>query len=207
MDIKNAAGKVYNGDLVLSYYTNFNTERGHVNVDLRDADFVSIVKHIKWDLSGGGGRLSATTDADLEYDKEGNLLMTGKGTLKIRDANLWEVPIINSFGHLASPWLGDKWGLISDLDADFKYKKDYVEANNIHTNGDVVALRSKGKYFWATGDFNFLVHAEVLKSVLPFKIITKIFDPITGLMESRVVRKQGKISWEKISWNEKFFSK
>ena len=207
MYIKNAYGKVYGGDLALYYHTNFDTEKGHVSVDLQNVDFVSIVKHIKWDLEGEGGLLSATTDADLAYDQQDNLLMTGLGTLKVRDANLWEVPIINSFGRLASPWLGNKWGVISDLDADFQFKESYVESKDIHTNGNVVALRGQGKYFWATGNFNFLVHAEVLKTVLPFKLMTKMFDPITGLMESRVVRKHGKISWEKISWNEKFFSK
>ncbi len=205
MDIENVKGKVYNGDLSLTYYTNFETETGKIKVELNNADFVPIVKHIKWDLSGEGGKLSATTEADLEYDDNNNLLMSGKGTIKVRDANLWEVPILNTFGQLTSKWLGNRWGVISDLDADFKYEKDHIYSNNIHTNGNVVALRSRGKFFWATGDFNFLVHAEVLKSVLPFKMLTRIFDPITGLMESRVIREDGEIKWEKMSWHEAFF--
>jgi hypothetical protein len=205
MDIKNAEGKVYNGDLKLGYHTNFDTAKGWVKIDLKNSDFVPVVKHIKWDLNGEGGKISVKTEAQLEYDPEDNLLMTGTGTLKIREANLWAVPIINDFGKLTSKWLGNKWGVITEMDADFKYKKDHIYSNNIHTNGNVVSLRSEGKYYWATGNFNFLVHAEVLKSMLPFKIITRIFDPITGLMETRVVRDKGKIKWHKISWHDTFF--
>jgi len=205
MDIKNAVGKVYNGDLKLEYHTNFDTEKGWVKIDLKDSDFVPVVKHIKWDLNGEGGKISLKTEAQLEYDSEDNLLMTGKGTLKIREANLWAVPLINAFGQLTSKWIGNKWGVITDLDADFQYKKDHIYSDNIRTNGNVVSLRSEGKYFWSTGNFNFLVHAEVLKSMLPFKIITKIFDPITGLMETRVVRDKGVIKWQKISWHDTFF--
>ncbi len=205
MDIKNVDAKVYGGDLDLAYYTNFNTGKGNIKIDLKNSDFVSMVKHIKWDLSGDGGKLSATTDALLDYDKDDNLLMTGKGTIEIKDANLWEVPLINSFGQLTSKWLGEKWGVISELNAEFKYKKDHIVSNNIQTNGDVVALKSNGKLFWTTGDFNFLVHAELLKTMLPFKMLTVLFDPITGLMENRVIRKNGEIKWEKISWYETFF--
>jgi len=206
MDIKNAKGKVYNGDLALAYHTNFDTEKGNVKVNLKDSDFTPVVKHIKWNLNDDGGKISVETEANLEYDSEDNLLMTGKGVLKIREANLWEVPLINAFGQLTSKWLGNKWGVITDLDATFQYKKDHIYSKDIHTNGNVVALRSEGKYYWSTGNFNFLVHAEVLKSILPFKIMTKIFDPITGLMETRVVRDKGKIKWQKISWHDTFFS-
>ena len=206
MDIANATGKVYNGTLDLYYHTNFDTEKGKVKVNLQNADFVPVVKHIKWDLNGDGGKMSVTTDANLEYDKDDNLLMTGKGSLKIKDANLWEVPLINAFRQLAKQWMGKRWGIISELNADFQYKKDHIFSNNMHTNGNVIALRSKGEYYWSTGDFNFLIHAEIMKSILPFKIITKIFDPISGLMESRVIRKNGEIKWKKVSWREKFFS-
>jgi hypothetical protein len=207
MDIKNATGKVYNGDLNLAYHTNFDTEKGNVKINLKDSEFAPVVKHIKWDLNGEGGKISVDTEANLSYDTEDNLLMTGKGTLKIREANLWEVPLINAFGQLTSKWIGNKWGVITDLDADFQYKKDHIYSNNMHTNGNVVALRSEGKYYWSTGNFNFLVHAEVLKSMLPFKLITKIFDPITGLMETRVIRDKGVIKWQKISWHDTFFNK
>ena len=200
MEIKNVDGKVYNGDLSLYYKTNFNTNKGKINVTLKDTDFAPVAQHVNWDLEGDKGKISVITNSDFEYDEKDKLLMTGKGNVKIRDANLWEVPIIKTFGKLTSQWIGDRWGVISELDADFDFKKDHLYSDNIQTNGNVVALRSDGSYFWDTGNFDFLIHAEILKSV---KILSKILDPITGLLENRVKRTNGEIKWE----SEKIFKK
>jgi len=205
MEIKNVRGKVYNGDLSLFYKTNFNTNKGKIEVNLTKSDFIPIAKHADWDLQGDVGKISVVTDADFEYDDNDNLLMTGSGNVKVRDSNLWEVPIINEFGKLTSQWIGDRWGVISDLDADFEFRKDHLYSENIQTNGNVIALRSEGEYYWSTGNFDFLIHAEILKSVLPFKIISKMLDPISGLLESRVTRGNGKIKWKKVKLSDKMF--
>ncbi len=206
MEIKNTSGKVYDGDLSLYYKTNFNTNKGEIEIDLKDAGFAPIATHADWDLKDEQGKLSVVSNIDFEYDEKDNLLMTGSGKLTIRNANLWEVPIIRTFGKFTSQWIGDRWGVISDLDADFKYRSNHIFSDNIQTNGNIIALRSNGSYFWSTGDFNFLIHAEVLKNVLPLNIISKILDPITGLMEKRVTKKKGVIKWGNVSLNEKLFS-
>ena len=205
MEIQDASGKVYNGKLSLYYKTNLHTEKGRVWMYLDGADFADVAKHIDWDIKDKGGKISVTTNADFEYDDQDNMLLKGEGKVKVRGANLWEVPILKSFGQLSSKWIGNKWGVISDLDADFLYKGDHIYSDNIHTNGSVIALRSKGKYYWTTGDFNFIIHAEVLKSVLPYKIFSKIFDPLSGLMERRIIRKNGDVKWENVKWGEHNF--
>lgn len=207
MEIKNVNAKVYDGDLSLYYKTNFITEKGKITVNLKDAKFTPIAKHINWDLKDEKGEISVITDSDFEFDENGNLLMNGNGNVKIRNSNLWEVPIIKTFGKLTSQWIGDQWGVISNLDADFIFKKDHLFSDNIQTNGNVVALRSKGNYYWNSGDFEFLIKAEILNAILPYKIIAKVFDPITALLESRVTRKNGKTEWQKITLMEKMFKK
>jgi hypothetical protein len=202
MEIKDVKGRVYNGDLRLNYSTNFETMRGRVSLTLDNADFPPLAKKIKWTLSEGKGTISLTTDANLSYDDGDALLMFGKGHADVKNANLWEVPVIRYFGRAASKWTGGDWGVISELSADFAFEGDHLTTENIQTNGNVIALRGRGKYYWRSGDYDFLIHAEVFKSALPYKLLSKMFDPLTGLLERRVVRRNGKTSLKKVKRKE-----
>ncbi|MCK5845718.1 MAG: hypothetical protein KAG97_13480, partial [Victivallales bacterium] len=147
-------------------------------------------------LSNGKGLINLTTDARLGKDESGKMTLYGKGAAKVRDANLWEVPVLRYFGKLGSKWTGGDWGVISGMTADFKFDGDHISTENIHTNGNVIALRGRGKYFWRTGDYNFIVNGEVFKSALPYKILSKIF--LAKLLERRVVRKNGRTTLKKV---------
>ena len=198
MTIKKVKGKVYSGDLTLDYATNFKTSKGHVNLKLIDAEFPPLAKKIGWELSSGKGVISLSTNAKLSKDVNGRMLLYGKGQADVRGANLWEVPILRYFGKAASRWTAGNWGVISDMKADFKFEGDHLSTDNIHTNGNVIALSGKGKHYWRTGDYDFIIHAEIFKSALPYKILSKFLYPLAGLMERRVVRKNGKITMKKV---------
>ena len=196
MWINNVKGKVYGGNLTLDYSTNFKTSKGTVDLTLTDAEFPPLARKIEWKLSNGKGLINLTTDARLGKDESGKMTLYGKGAAKVRDANLWEVPVLRYFGKLGSKWTGGDWGVISGMTADFKFDGDHISTENIHTNGNVIALRGRGKYFWRTGDYNFIVNGEVFKSALPYKILSKIF--LAKLLERRVVRKNGRTTLKKV---------
>lgn len=198
LTIKNVKGEVYNGDLTLDYATNFKTSKGHVNLKLVDADFPPLAKKIGWVLSKGKGVVTLSTKAELSNDATGKMLLYGKGKTDVRGANLWEVPILKYFGKVASKWTAGDWGVISDMKADFKFEGDHIYTKNIQTNGNVIALSGKGKYYWRTSDYDFIIHAEIFKSALPYKILSKFLYPLAGLMERRVVRKNGRITMKKV---------
>lgn len=208
MEIKNATGKIYNGDAELKYTYNFESWQGTVDLAVYNADFPPIAKYIGKELtSNEKGKLSLLLNNKYYYDKEDNIFMNGKGKLWIREADLWDIPIINEFGELTEKWIGKDWGNISKLDADLDFKKDHVYSGNILTDGTAISLRANGSYFWNTHDFEYIIHADVLKSALPFNIVSKLLNPLSWLLETRVYRKgkDGKITWEKITTVKRLF--
>jgi hypothetical protein len=198
MKITNVKGKVYDGDLTLDYATNFKTSKGNVNLNLVDAVFPPLAKKIGWNLSKGKGIVTLSTKARISKGNNKKLLLYGKGTADVRDANLWEVPILRYFGKTASGWTGENWGIISDMKADFVFNGNHLATENIRTNGNVIALSGKGKYYWETGNYDFIIHSEIFKSALPYKIASKLFHPIAGLMERRIVRQNGTVTVKKV---------
>ncbi|NOY74471.1 MAG: hypothetical protein GXP32_01605 [Kiritimatiellaeota bacterium] len=198
MEIKNVKGKVYGGNLTLDYATSFKTGKGRVKLKLVNAAFPPLAEKISWKLPRGEGVISLTTDAKLENDENGRMLVFGKGRAEVRDANLWEVPVLRSFGKAASKWTDGKWGMISALTADFKFEGDHISTENIQTNGKIIALKSKGEYYWRSGNYDFIVNAEVFKTALPYKIIPKLFNPLTKLASKRIVRRDGRTIIKKV---------
>lgn len=201
MEIKNAFGKIYNGDIELKYTYNFDSMEGTIDLAVDKADFAPIADYIGKELvSNQKGKLSLILKNKYYYDDKDNIFMDGKGKLWIRDADLWDIPIINEFGELTAKWMGKDWGNITKLDADLDFIKDHVYSDNIITDGTAISLRAKGSYYWNTHDFDYLIHADVLKSALPFNIVSNLFNPLSWLMETKVSRKgkDGKINWEKI---------
>lgn len=207
MLIRNAHGKVYTGNLQLTYLCNLDTLKGKVDLFLDKADFRPIAKYIGSELGEQNkGKLSLTTKTTFYFAKDDNLYMDGKGKLWIREADLWDIPMINEFGELTKKWIGQDWGVISSLDADLEYKNNQVYSNNIHTDGTVISLSAKGGYYWNTTDYDFTIRAKVLEGALPFKL-EQIFNPLTWLLETRVYRKDNKTKWEKIHSVKRLFNK
>jgi hypothetical protein len=64
-------------------------------------------------------------------------------------------------------------------------------------------LKGKGRYYWRNGDYDFIVNGEVFKSALPYKILSKMFHPLAGLMERRIVRKNGLTTMKKVKPSKK----
>lgn len=207
MLLRNARGKVYDGDIVLNYVYNFESWKGTLELDVDKANFPPLAKIIGGDFQEQDkGKLSFTTKNSFYYDKDDNLFINGKGKLWIRDADLWDIPIINEFGELTKKWIGRDWGNISKLDADLEFKKDHIYSDNIHTDGTVVSLSGKGKYYWSNDDYDFTIRAKLLESALPFNI-SEIFNPLSWLLETRVYRKDNEVKWEQVHSVKRLFKK
>ena len=210
MELKNGVGKVYNGDLNLNYNYNFDTLKGDIDLAVHNANFAPIIQYLGQEIANPDvGSLSLKTKALVYYDKkdmkDADVFMVGKGSLSIKDADLWDVPIINEFGEFTAQWIGKDWGNLTTLDTDFVFLKDYLYSDNIRTNGTVISLSSYGSYYWNRDEFDFRIKAKVLERALPFKIISNIFNPLSSLLESRVFRKNGKTKWEKSYSFKKIF--
>jgi hypothetical protein len=203
MVIDHVKGKVYGGDLTLDYATNFKTSKGRVDLKLNGAEFPPLARKIGWKLSSDKGIISLMTTAKLADDEQKRMTIHGTGHVDVKGANLWEVPILRYFGKFAKKWTGGEWGVISDMTADFKFEGDHISTENIHTNGNIIALKGKGRYYWRNGDYDFIVNGEVFKSALPYKILSKMFHPLAGLMERRIVRKNGLTTMKKVKPSKK----
>lgn len=205
MLLRNARGKIYQGDIVLNYLYNLDNCQGKLELDVDKANFAPLAKIIGGEFEDQDkGKLSFTTKNLFYYDKKDDLYMTGKGKLWIRDADLWDIPMLNEFGELTQKWIGQDWGKISKLDADLDFRKDHVYSSNIRTDGTVISLSGKGGYYWNTDDYDFTIRAKLLESTLPFNI-SKIFNPLTWLLETRVYRKDNKTKWEQIHSVKRLF--
>ena len=201
MKLERGQGEVYSGALSFSYNIDFETDKGDLKLALDKAELLPLTKILGWefDQQEKSGRISVNIDSDLAYADSGALQMNGKGNLAVIDANLWEVPIINEFGEITRKWLGNNLGVISALNADVVFKDESLYSENIQTDGDIVSLKGKGWYRWSDENFEFTIRAQLLKRILPYRIISRIFDPLSLLLETRVYRQNGETQWDKIA--------
>ena len=203
MIVKGAKAKVHTGDLAMDLTCDFSNDSGSFNGSLKDADFKALSGKLGWNLKSEKGKISAKAKADYSHDKKGSLLLHGGGSIAIRDADIWEVPFVSDFGKIITPSVGGHLGVISSFDADFTLDGTRLQTKNAKTNGDVVALTAKGNYYWNSGDFKFVIRAKMLKRALPYEFASKIFSPLSGLFQTTVSRKNGRVRWKKLTLMDK----
>ncbi|MBN1863843.1 MAG: hypothetical protein JW808_02970 [Victivallales bacterium] len=202
MFIKDGHGKLYDGDMRLDFLMNLETWLGKLELDIDNSSFAKLAKFVGEDMGNqekGLFSLSMRNDFSIEETDESieRTFITGDGKVWIREADLWDIPIINQFGELTAKFTGRDWGNITTLDADLDFRRDHLFSDNIRADGTVISLSAKGVYFWENGNFDFTVRASVLESTLPLRL-SKIFDPLSWMLESRVQRVNNQTKWEKI---------
>jgi hypothetical protein len=106
------------------------------------------------------------------------------------------VPFLGAFINL----MGKAWGLssfgnISELKADFILAGDHLKTTFVRTNGNIVALNANGTYYWDKNIYDFYIRAELLSHILPFKIFSFLFSPVTWMFEAKVHGQGDKFEW------------
>jgi hypothetical protein len=197
MIVEGAEAKVRGGDLKMDLTCDFSDGSGNFDLNLADADFPALAKRLGWKMKSDKGKISVKAKAKYSDGGKKGTLMTGKGSVAIRGADLWEVPFVSHLSRILAPMVKGDMGKISALDADFEFKGDHLETKNAKSDGDVVSLYAEGVYFWDSGDFNFDIRARILKRMLPFEWASKIFSPFAALFKTSVSRRGGRVQWKK----------
>ncbi len=202
MFIKDGRGKLYGGDMQIDFFMDLETWAGKLELDIENSALARLSEFVGEDMGRqdkGKLSISLRNDFIIEDTEEGidRTSITGSGRVWVKEADLWDIPIINEFGELTAKFTGRDWGNITTLDADLEFRKDHVFSDNIRTDGTVISLTAKGAFFWENDDFNFTIQARLLESALPLKL-SRIFNPLAWILESRVRRQGNQTKWERI---------
>jgi len=205
--VKKIRADLCSGKIQADYQHDFTTDKGHIKVDLQEANFTEFTKHLDWQQKDSPGTISGKIDAELAFSPDGKDLMHGNGNLAVRNADIWEIPVLYGLAKVLKEvrFLSGKWGQITSLDADFELLGNKLHTDSLRTDGSVVSLEGQGNYFLHSKDFDFKIRGKILHKTPAIDLITAILDPFSWFFESRVYRQDGKIYWEKISSVKRFF--
>lgn len=198
LEIKKATADFCGGNLTFDYDFKFKEDSGNIELAFNGSDFRKLLTYYKIDYKNISetGILAGKLKSSLGYDKEKRLLMNGGGEIILTNADLWSVPLFGTLINL----MGNAWGIsnfgnISELKAEFTLDGDHLQTTSAKTNGNIVALKSNGSYYWDKNLYDFTVRAELLSHILPFRIITLLFAPVTWIFEARIHGQGDKFSW------------
>jgi hypothetical protein len=201
LEMKNATGEICGGNLNIDYDFNFKDKTGNIGLDLRSANLTRLLKHVRWESviskSEKEGLLSGKVKAKIAYDKNDELLMYGKGNLKITKGDLWSIPFFGGLlDIIGKAWSVKAMGNVSEVNCDYILKDDKFISESIQSDGNILSLNGNGEYSWHTNKYEFDVSIEPLKHALPFKAIPYFLKPFTWLLEAKVSGKGRNMKWE-----------
>jgi len=139
-------------------------------------------------------------DSSLCFTPKDDILLNGQGNIFVKDALIWEIPYLKSLAQLLKRTnIDNDWGEISSAECPYALEGDHFSTDSFRTDGKVIALSGTGRYYWITKETDIRMRAKLLKNLLPFEIISKLFDPVSWLLEARLHGKAGKLKWEEKS--------
>ncbi len=208
LEIPEMTASSFNGELAFAYSYNIVKNTGKISLKVDDAEFMPIVKNLGFPefTSRKKGLLSGDMHADISYTKKDELIMNGNGKISLRDADIWEVPILKGFTDMMGKTLiSHEWGEVTSADCTYTLEKDHFQTDSIQTDGNAVALSSSGKYYWNTSETDFKVRAKLLKNILPYELFSKLLNPLSWVFEARLHGKGTDLKWEQGSGLKKMF--
>ena len=192
LSISNASARTCNGALKVDYHFDFrsNVEKGEIGIELKKADFNSLLKGMGAELKPLAGVAAETTgklSAQLSFDEKDNLLLSGKGNAVITGEDMWHIPVLGELlKSLGKAWHTTALGTITRFDMDFSLDKTTFRIDNGSSNGSVVAIRTDGEYNWQNEEFDFRILSELLKGTLPFAAMSKVLSPVSWILQKRI---------------------
>jgi hypothetical protein len=208
VEITDMTASSFNGDLAFVYSYNIVKNTGKISLNVENAEFMPIVKNLGFPefTTRKKGLLSGDMVADISYSKKDELIMNGKGKISLRDADIWEVPILKGFTDLMGKSLvSHEWGEVTSAECTYTLENDHFQTDSIQTDGNAVALSSSGKYYWNTSETDFKVRAKLLKNILPYELFSKLLNPLSWAFEARLHGKGTDLKWEQGSGLKKMF--
>ncbi len=192
LSIPNASARTCNGTLNVDYHFDFrsNVEKGEIGIELKKADFNSLLKGMGAELKPLSGIVAETTgklSAQVSFDEKDNLLLSGKGNAVITGEDMWHIPVLGELlKSLGRAWHTTALGTITRFDMDFSLDKTTFRINNGSSNGSVVAIRTDGEYNWLSEEYDFRILSELLKGTLPFAAMSKVLTPVSWILQKRI---------------------
>jgi hypothetical protein len=211
LKIEKASGNICGGTLDVDYSFNFDKETGHLKLDIEKARLNQMMKALGHSIfmeAGNKGTISCMMDSELAYDERNRLMMNGDGQMSVDNADIWSAPLFGGFIKLIGKvWSVGDLGTVTQMKCDFELEDDHFQTDSLQSDGGIIALKGQGEYFWHENNFEFFFQAEVLRNVLPFKMASYLFSPVTWLLTAKVYNKDGKVEWEQVSKIKGLFSK
>ena len=133
--------KMLSGQLRVHGNAHLATGRVNVQVQLHDADFRSLLL----DLGQSAGRASGRLFAEMSVSGAPHNLntLTGEGTVRLRDADLYELPSMVRLFRLLSVRPPDD-GAFESADIRFTIDGDRIPLQEFALDGDLISLRGTG---------------------------------------------------------------
>ncbi len=159
--------------------------------------------------------LSGMIDCDCKVSllknwAESPLYLEGSGHFSLRDADLWQVPLMDNLASILS--LGalqvfsrdkvSELGNISRLDADFVLQGNRLLVNHFDTDGTIISLRGSGEYAWFEDQLDFTVKGVALKNV---NLLSFMLKPLSWAFDAELTGSLKKPEWKIRSALNKMF--
>ncbi len=200
LSFRNASANFSGGRLLMDYLYNFRTKRGTIAARLSGANMQSVLENFsrkKTSPEYRNGRLSADFRAQMSYSGKEELLLNGDGRLELSGDNLWTVPLLGSFLRIiGQAWSLDSFGSITKVSCDYKLIGDRLVFDQLKSDGGFVSLDASGYYRWADNHFDIRVRAELLKSALPFDVMSRLLTPVSWILDKRLKGDFNTFNWE-----------
>ncbi len=208
LEIRDMTAESFNGALAFTYTFNIPKNTGKISLNVEEVEFVPLVKNLGFPdfTTHKTGSLSGDMVADISYSKKNELLMNGKGKISLRDANIWEVPVLKGFTDLMGKSLiSREWGEVTSVDCTYILENDHFQTDSIQTDGNAIALSASGRYYWNTSETDFKVRAKLLKNILPYELFSKLLNPLSWAFEARLHGKGTDLKWDQGAGLKKMF--
>ncbi len=171
------------GMVVASGYHNAFTDTGRVEARFRDLDIEQLIGQVTGKApTRGMGKLSGLVELDSAMPTGANLpLLNGSGKLRVRDGDFYRTPLVQSLVGV----VGVKGvGQISEIDADFELRGNHLDVSKFQTDGTLLALSGKGRYFWDRDpSLDFIVSGQVLRATSLIPLLTR---PLSWFFEAEL---------------------
>lgn len=200
LSFRNASANFSDGRLLMDYQYNFKTEQGRIAARLSGADMLEVLENFSRKTIAPeyrNGRLSADFRAEMSYDRSDELLLHGDGRLELTGNNLWTVPLLGSFLRIiGQAWSLESFGSITKVSCDYRLIGDRLVFRRLKSDGGFVSLDAAGYYRWSDNRFDIRVRAELLKSALPFDVMSRLLTPVSWILDKRLKGDFNTFNWE-----------
>ena len=163
--------RLYGGTVLLDGRVNLGPEpRYAVYATLTGADLARCAQ----EAIAGKQKLSGLVSANVDLHGTGRGIhhLAGRGSVRLRDADLFELPVMIALLKPLSGRLPDTTAF-NTADVDFRIEGEHIYLNKIHCNGDAVSLRGSGE-MGIDRSIQLSFYAVVGRGDAPFPLLDKV---------------------------------